>query len=181
MVKMALFANLNSTKFISWWLSFVKFGYSFWFFQYFLVCPGYSWFSREMCHSSLLLFSKTLLNWLTFAYVTLPHEAPQEFATIMTIGRLVKRLFNKTVSMLVRQMVILDGRISPHWSARYLHPPIGTSRRPSAVGGGATTVLWHVDLGKAGVSSGYYLVNHLRSCLEAAILRPLLLKIVISA
>ena len=88
--------------------------------------------------------------WLTFAYVTLSHEAPQEFAAIVAIGRLVKRLFHETVSMLVRQMVIFDGRIAPHGSDRYLHPARGTSWRPSAVGGGATTVLGHVDCSRVG-------------------------------
>ena len=91
------------------------------------------------------------------------HEAPQEFAAIVAISRLVKRLFHETVSMLVRQMVIFDGRIAPHGSDRYLHPARGTSRRPSAVGGGATTVLGHVDCSRVG-----WVVllaeDHLRSC-----------------
>ena len=60
------------------------------------------------------------ISFLTFARVALAHEAPQQFGTVVTVGRLVKRLLNETVAVLIGQVVVLHGACGGRVSASAL-------------------------------------------------------------
>ena len=68
---------------------------------------------------------------LTFANVSLTHEAPQEVATVVTVRRFVECLFDETVAVLVGKMII------PHWARR-----TGTRTTPTGAPDTALAPLW---------------------------------------
>lgn len=82
------------------------------------------------------------------------HESPQQLCAVVTICRLVEALLDKAVSVLVAQVVVLDGTgsaTSARAAAATAAPalPAATATAAVAVGGDACVCLEGTHLGKA--------------------------------